>query len=114
MANIGLCVFYRREHRDEFSWFKHLIIPGIGSVALIVVCYYSVVPLPPWPVSAAPFVVLGWLLIGAVVMLVIFRGGRGRSGKLALAGAAMGEANEQAIEERFLAKDQLPPPDMER
>ena len=114
MANIGLCVFYRREHRDEFSWFKHLIIPGIGSVALIVVCYYSVVPLPPWPVSAAPFVVLGWLLIGAVVMLVIFRGGRGRSGKLALAGAAMGEANEQAIEERFLAKDKLPPPDLER
>jgi amino acid transporter len=112
VANIGLCVFYRTKHRDEFSWFKHLIIPGIGSVALIVVCYYSVVPLPPWPVSLAPFIVLGWLAVGAVVMALVYRGSRSRN--LAMAGIAMGEASEQAIEERYLAHDQLPPPDAER
>jgi amino acid transporter len=113
MANIGLFVFYRREHPDEFNWFKHLIIPGIGSVGLIVVCYYSLVPLPAWPVSLAPFVVLGWLVLGAIVMLVVYRGPR--ANQLALAGAAMGEATESAIEERFLIPhDELPPPGMER
>jgi amino acid transporter len=112
MANIGLCVFYRRQHPDEFSWFKHLVIPGIGSVALIVVCYYSVVPLPAWPVSLAPFIVLGWLIVGAVTMAIIYRGPRARN--LAMAGVAMGEATEQATEERFLAHGQLPPPDTER
>jgi amino acid transporter len=112
VANIGLCVFYRREHPDEFNWFKHLIIPGIGSIALIVVCYYSVVPLPAWPVSLAPFIVLGWLIVGAIVMTLTYRGSR--AGNLALAGVAMGEATEQAIAERYLAHDQLPPPDIER
>jgi hypothetical protein len=73
-----------------------------------VVCCYSVVPLPAWPVSAAPFVVIGWLLVVAIVMLVIYRGGRGRAGKPALAGVTMGEGGEEAIEELFLACDQLP------
>jgi amino acid transporter len=112
MANIGLFLFYRREHASEFSWWKHLIIPGIGSVALIVVVYYSVVPLPAWPVSLAPFIVLGWLIVGCIVVAVVYRGTR--ASNLALAGIAMGEATEEAIEERLLAHGQLPPADMER
>jgi amino acid transporter len=63
VSNIGLFVFYRREHRDEFSWGKHLLIPAIGIIALGVVVYYSVNPLPAWPVSLAPFIVLGWLVV---------------------------------------------------
>ena len=112
VANVGLYVFYRREHPTEFSWLKHAVVPAIGSIALAVVVYYSVVPLPPWPISAAPFVVLIWLAIGIAVVFVVYRGRRAND--LALAGIAMGEAVEHAVEERVLAHDQLPPPDIER
>jgi amino acid transporter len=98
MANIGLFVFYRRDHPDEFSWGKHLLIPVIGSVALAIVVYYSVVPLPAWPVSLAPFIVLGWLAIGVIVVAFVYRGSR--ASNLALAGAAMGESAGEAPVER--------------
>ena len=69
----------------------HVIIPAIGSIALIVV-YYSVVPLPGWPISRAPFIVLGWLAVGAIVLFAVFRGPRSamltRAGQSTLQGAA--------------------------
>ena len=55
---------------------------------------------------------LVWLVIGIVVVFVVYRGRRAND--LALAGIAMGEAVEHAVEERVLAHDQLPPPDIER
>ena len=112
VSNVGLFVFYRREHADEFSWAKHLLIPAIGIVALAVVVYYSVNPLPAWPVSLAPFIVLGWLVIGGIVVSVVYRGDR--AGNLALAGAAMGESMEAAIVERYSVNEPVPPPDAVR
>jgi amino acid transporter len=112
VSNIGLFVFYRREHRDEFSRGKHLLIPAIGIIALGVVVYYPVNPLPPWPVSLAPFIVLGWLVVGGIVVAVIYRGDRARN--LALAGAAMGESVESAIVERYSLDHPVPPPDAVR
>jgi hypothetical protein len=49
-------------------------------------------PLPAWPVSLAPFIVLGWLVIGFGVLAYVYRGDRARN--LALAGLAMGETPE--------------------
>ena len=112
MANIGLFVYFRRAHPDEFSWVKHLVVPAIGPVALGVVVYYSVVPLPAWPVSLAPFIVLGWLLVGCIVVAVVYRGDRSRN--LALAGTAMGEGVEEALVERYSITGALPPPDAVR
>ncbi len=112
MANVGLFLFYRREHADEFSWGKHLVVPAIGSIALAVVVYYSVVPLPAWPVSLAPFIVLGWLIVGGIVVAVMYRGDRSRN--LALAGLAMGEAVEESIVERVRMTEAVPPPDAVR
>ena len=64
-------------------------------------------------VSLAPFIVLGWLAVGVVVVFAVYRGRR--AGDLRLAGVAMGEAVEEAIEERTLtAPGELPPPGEDR
>lgn len=84
----------------------------MGSVALGVVVYYSVVPLPAWPVSLAPFIVLGWLVLGGIVVAAVYRGDR--AGNLALAGAAMGESVEDALVERYSITGTVPPPDAVR
>jgi amino acid transporter len=112
VANVGLYVFYKREHPDELSVPKHIVVPAIGTIALAVVIYYSVNPLPAWPVSLAPFIVLGWLAVGIVVVFTVYRGNR--AGDLKLAGLAMGEAVEHAIEERLVASGELPPASDER
>ena len=113
VANVGLYLFYKREHADEFSVWKHILVPAVGSIALIVVVYYSVNPLPAWPVSLAPFIVLGWLAVGVIVVFAVYRGRR--AGDLKLAGVAMGEAVEEAIEERTLVTPgELPPPGEDR
>ncbi len=112
VANVGLYLFYKREHPDDFSVLKHIVIPAIGTLALLVVVYYSVNPLPAWPVGIAPFIVLAWLAIGVVVVFTVYRGNRAND--LRLAGVAMGEAVEHAIEERLVAPGQLPPPGGER
>ena len=77
-ANVGLFIYYRRNYPQEFSWFKHLVIPAIGTIALILVVYESVNPLPAYPVSLAPFIVLGWIAIGVALLVWILTSGRER------------------------------------
>ncbi len=110
MASIGLYRFYRYQHADEFSWVKHALIPFIGSAALIVVVYYSVNPLPAWPVSLAPFIVLGWLVVGFGVLAYVYRGHR--ASNLALAGLAMGETPETLAAGPAPAAGQVPASDL--
>lgn len=89
-ANVGLPIFYKREHPDEFSILKHVAIPAIGTIGLLLVVFYSVNPLPDMPIRLAPFIVLGWLLIGVVVQALVYRGDR--KALLELAGDAMRES----------------------
>lgn len=91
-ANVGLFVYYRREHPDELHWFKHAVVPAIGIVALGFVVYYSLNPLPAWPIKLAPIVVVGWLAVGVVMLVVMIRSGR--EGLLARAGDAVAERIE--------------------
>lgn len=78
LANIALPVYYKRVHPEEFSVLKHIVVPTIGSVALIVVVWFSLVPLPAFPIILAPIVVVAWAIIGVIVMLVIYRGDRAK------------------------------------
>ena len=89
-ANIGLPVFYKKEHPDEFSIVKHVVVPAAGSLALIAVVYASVNPLPDYPISLAPFIVVIWLLVGVVVQAIVYRGAR--ASLLGRAGQAMGDS----------------------
>jgi amino acid transporter len=94
-ANVGLPIYYKREHPDEFNVFKHIVIPAIGTIGLILVVFYSVNPLPDWPINLAPFIVLAWLVIGIIVQAVVFTGTR--ASVLSRAGAAMGESEPERV-----------------
>jgi amino acid transporter len=76
VANVGLFVYYRRNFPTEFNWIKHLVIPLIGIGALAVVVYESVNPLPAYPVSLAPFIVLGWIAVGVAILAWMIMSGR--------------------------------------
>lgn len=64
MANLALTSFIRREHRDRFSIWQHLIVPWMGTLFLAPVLFITLYPVPDWPVNAAPYIFIGALLAG--------------------------------------------------
>jgi amino acid transporter len=75
---VAVPIFYLREHRDEFRWIVHLVLPILGIIALAPVFYYSIVPLPPYPINIAPIAVVCWFVIGILVVLFLNKTRPGR------------------------------------
>jgi amino acid transporter len=75
-ANVGLFFYVRRHAREQFNWLKHALVPLVGIVALAFVIYYSLNPLPLWPIDLAPLVVVCWFGLGLVLLTAIILGGK--------------------------------------
>ncbi len=104
-VNLAAIGYYWRERRDEFNWFKHLIVPVIGFI-LMIPAFLGVlggvtipivdVKLDPLvePYSFVPPLVGIWMLIGIVIGLYFWFRERD---KLRSVGEAMGETDEVAL-----------------
>jgi amino acid transporter len=90
MANIGVIRYYLTIKRAEFNPVLHVLLPIVASLAVGYVGYKSVVPLPAAPVKYAPLILVGWLLIGAGVLL--WQRARGNREWLSKAQLAMEES----------------------
>ncbi len=77
-GNVGVFRFYRRHHRAEFSVVKHAAFPLVSSLALIVVGYESLNPLPASPTYWGAVATAVWLLIGILVLVAMRRRGKER------------------------------------
>ena len=69
MANIALTAYIRREHPDDYNFWRHLIIPGIGTLALLPVLWTTIYPVPSWPYNLTPYLFIAALIIGAGYMI---------------------------------------------
>ena len=63
-------VYYWREHRNEFNWFFHLLLPA-GGIALLVNPFYESVKPGPYPLNSVP-----WATLIGVVLGVAFASAR--------------------------------------
>ena len=88
MANLGVFLFYRREHRDEFNWILHFVFPLVSSAILLYGIYKSFpIADPYWQALIIDGV---WLLIGILILVILAM--RGNEEWMKKAGAAVGEA----------------------
>lgn len=71
ILTVSLPLFYRRHHADEWSYFKHALMPLITLVALGVVTYGNVYPLPPSPLRYFIWVTLATAAIAVVIAAVL-------------------------------------------
>jgi amino acid transporter len=69
MANIALTAYIRREHAADYNPWRHLVIPGIGTLALLPVLWTTVYPVPSWPYNLTPYLFIAALLAGAGYMI---------------------------------------------
>jgi amino acid transporter len=91
-ANVGLFYYIRSKHPQDFNWIRHALVPLIGTIALGFVVYYSLNPLPAWPIKLAPLVVVLWLALGIVMLVTMIASGK--ESMLARAGDAVAERIE--------------------
>ena len=100
MGNLGVLWFYYREKRSEFNWLLHGIIPLATSAALIWVGWKTVQGLHifglPTPLDYAPWIAIGWLLTGLVILFYASR--TGKEGWLFKAGESTVERPETPVE----------------
>lgn len=74
VSNIALPIYYLRHHRSEFRLIRHLLIPIIGVLVLILPFWGLVQPGQEWPFNAFPWIVLGLIVIS--VIWTIYLSGR--------------------------------------
>jgi amino acid transporter len=95
LMNVAAYLFFRRQHPEEFSVLRYVVCPIISTVALLVIGYKSVVPLPAMPVALAPAIAAAYILAGVAILF-----GRnlrpGRQGWMATAGELPDVENVQA------------------
>lgn len=68
LMNIAAYRFIRTQHPSEFSVAKYVVAPVISTVALVLIAYNSLHPLPDMPIRLAPFIALGYFLAGFAVL----------------------------------------------
>ncbi|MER6128068.1 APC family permease [Streptomyces sp. NPDC001795] len=71
-SNIALPLYYRRYRPQEFRTVRHLLLPAIGALAILVPLYYLAKPGQPAPYSWFPVAALAALLaaVGYATLLV--------------------------------------------
>jgi amino acid transporter len=79
LTNLSSMVFYLRVHRDELNAFLHIVVPVLGIAIFIPVLLavfgidfggLGIAPLTS-PANAAPWVVIGWFVLGLVVFFLV-------------------------------------------
>jgi amino acid transporter len=73
LTNIALPVFMWRRHRATFSPIRHVLVPALGSVVLIVPFVELCAPGQPPPYNVFPFLALGLLVLAAAIAFVVVR-----------------------------------------
>jgi hypothetical protein len=80
VINISVIGYYTRKQRAEFNWLAHVILPVVGSLALLPVLAAAVgiggswlkfVSPLPYPISQAGLAVGIWFVIGVLYLVYL-------------------------------------------
>lgn len=88
IIHVALVVDTVRNHRAQFKWMRHGLLPAIGTLAMLYPLARTIYPLPEWPISLFALLVLVWIALGVLAMAILRRT---RPEEIARAGAVIGE-----------------------
>ena len=71
MANLSLPVFYLKHYRSQFSLVRDLILPVVGTAAIVFPLYQLVKPGQPWPYNWFPYVALAMIVVALIYALIL-------------------------------------------
>src|SRR4051794_17163630 len=66
LVAVGCIVHYLTAGRSDLNWFLHVVLPIAGIVLFALPLYYQFIKQPPtYPIKAANWIAIAWLVIGA-------------------------------------------------
>ncbi|MFI1581654.1 APC family permease [Embleya sp. NPDC020630] len=69
LMSIAVIRFYLREHRGEFALLRHGILPGATVLLMLLPIYGQLWPVPDHPNNLVPYVIVGWMVLGAAYLV---------------------------------------------
>jgi len=92
LINLALIRFYQREHPAEFSPIRHGLLPIVASLLMLLPVYGIIWPVPAYPDNLVPYIMVGWIIVGAIYLAFIVRS---RPEVMDAMGRVMGEKPER-------------------
>ncbi|WP_020497251.1 APC family permease [Sciscionella marina] len=73
LMSIGLIRFYYRKHRNEFSVFRHAVLPVLTVALMLLPIYGQLIPFPGFPDGLAPILLVSWMIVGGIYLAIAKR-----------------------------------------
>jgi hypothetical protein len=73
LTNLALPIYAIRFHRSELDIFRHIFLPIVGTLIMLLPLWGLIQPGQPWPFNIFPWIVLGVLGASVAYGLVIAR-----------------------------------------
>jgi amino acid transporter len=73
LANLALPFYYRKHRPAEFNGVKHLILPVLGALTILVPLYYLAQPGQPAPYSWFPWAAVAIIVVSVVYSVALVR-----------------------------------------
>jgi amino acid transporter len=70
-VSVAAIVWFRREMKNEYNVFKHLVVPIVAVIGAGAALYGSLLPQPDPLMATMPYVALAWIVIGLVYILYL-------------------------------------------
>ena len=86
LTNIACMRFFRKHRPDQFNVLRHVVLPVLGILLMVIPIYGSVWPVPAAPYNWFPYAVLAYAIVMALIATVL---GRRRPEFLARAGGVL-------------------------
>ncbi len=73
LSNLALPIYYRKYRPQEFHGVKHLLLPVLGALTILVPLYYLAKPGQPAPYSWFPWAALAIIVVALLYSVVLVR-----------------------------------------
>ncbi len=73
MSNLALPVYYRRHHPELYRGFRHMVLPILGTLWILVPLYYLAKPGQATPYNWYPYIALAVVIIAVVYASVLVK-----------------------------------------
>jgi amino acid transporter len=69
LVNLSVMVYYRQNFPQEFSIWRHAVVPILASLLLLLPIYGLLWPIPPFPINLVPYIFVVWIVIGVIYLM---------------------------------------------
>jgi len=68
---VNVCAFKLREKSTSSNIINHVLVPAFATLLILMPLVSFFYPVPAWPLNILPYIVIGWIVLGAVFAAIV-------------------------------------------